>query len=296
MRWIVRIVVGFVAVAVVIVGGLYLAGTAKLNQEYSIAEPALLIPSDAASIARGAHLVSAIAKCSDCHGAGLGGSVFLDVPPFRVVAPNLTRGNGGVGSSFTDADYARAIRDGVGPDGRGLVVMPSFSYQYLSDADLADIIAYARSRPAADSNLPDTDIRPLGRILVAVGQLPAPDAASIDHAMRHVATMQPAATVEYGRYIAQTGGCTGCHGAGLSGGAVPGVPPSFPHAQNITPTGIGQWSDADIVRALRVGKRPDGSTMSTFMPWPATAKMTDQEMTALIMFLGSVPPRPTGTR
>jgi hypothetical protein len=63
-----------------------------------------------------------------------------------------------------------------------------------------------------------------------------------------------------------------------------------------TPTGIGQWSDADIVRALRVGKRPDGSTISTFMPWPASAQMTDQEMTALVLYLRSVPPRPTGTQ
>jgi mono/diheme cytochrome c family protein len=296
MRRVVAIVLTLVALVILGVAALYLMGTAKLNQKYSIAEPAIVIPTDAASIARGDHLVSAITKCSDCHGAGLAGRVFLEAPPFRIIAPNLTRGSGGVGATFTDADYVRAIRDGVGPDGLGLIVMPSFSYQYLSDADLADVIAYVKSRPAVDSHLPDTDIRPLGRILIGLGQLPPPDAGSIDHSMAHVATMSSAATVEYGHYIAQTGGCIGCHGAGLSGGAVPGVPPSFPHAQNITPTGIGQWSDADIVRALRVGKRPDGSTISRFMPWPATAKMTDQEMTALVMYLRTVPPRPTGTR
>lgn len=296
MRLVVRIVFGLVAVVVVVVAALYLMGTAKLNQKYSIAEPALVIPTDAASIARGQHLVVAVAKCADCHAAGFRGAVFLDVPPFRVVAPNLTRGSGGIGVGFTDADYIRAIRDGVGADGRGLLVMPSGSYQYLSDADLADIIAYVKSMPPVDSHLPETDIRPLGRILLGAGQLPPPDASSIDHSMTHVAAMPPAATVAYGHYIAQTGGCIGCHGAGLSGGAVPGVPPSFPHAQNITPTGIGQWSDPDIVRALRVGKRPDGSTISTFMPWPATAQMTDQEMTALVLYLRSVPPRPTGTR
>ena len=107
--------------------------------------------------------------------------------------------------------------------------------------------------------------------------------------------MPPADTVEYGHYIAQVGGCTGCHGAGLSGGPIPGVPPDFPPAQNLTPTGIGQWSDADIVRALRVGKRPDGTTINQFMPWPYTASMTDTEMAALIKYLRSVPPRPTGT-
>lgn len=175
--------------------------------------------------------------------------------------------------------------------------MPTASCQYLSDADLADIIAYVKSRPAIDNHLPETDLsRPLGRILFGAGQLPPPDASLIDHSMTHVAVMHPVATVDYGHFIAQTGGCIGCHGAGLSGGAVPGVPPDYPHAQNITPTGIGQWSDADIVRALRVGKRPDGTTINTFMPWPDTAQMTDQEMTALVMYLRTVPARPTGTR
>jgi len=72
------------------------------------------------------------------------------------------------------------------------------------------------------------------------------------------------------------------------------VPPDFPKAQNLTPTGLGQWSDADIERALRVGKRPDGSTIALFMPWPYTAKMTDTEMAALVKYLRSVPPRATG--
>ena len=296
MRWFLRIVLGLVVLVVVVAGVLYLMGTAKLNKTYSIAEPALAIPTDAGSIDRGQHLVAAIAKCADCHAAGFRGAVFLDVPPFRIIAPNLTRGSGGMGTSLTDADYVRAIRDGIGPDGHGLLVMPSASYQYLSDADVADIIAYVKSRPAVDNHLPETDIRPLGRILLGAGQLPPPDASEIDHSMTHVAAMPPAATVAYGHYLAQTGGCIGCHGAGLSGGAVPGVPPDFPHAQNITPTGIGQWSDADIVRALRVGKRPDGTTINKFMPWPATAQMTDQEMTALVMYLRTVPPRPTGTR
>jgi mono/diheme cytochrome c family protein len=296
MRWVVRIVLGLIALVVVVVGALYVIGTAKLNQTYSIAEPALAIPTDAASIDRGRHLAFAIAKCSDCHAAGLRGQVFLDVPPFRIIAPNLTRGNGGVGASLSDADFVRAIRDGVGPDGRGLMVMPSSDYAYLSDADLADIIAYVKTVPAVDNQLPQSDYRPLSRILLGAGQLPGPDAAMMDHSMKHQAAMPPAATVEYGHYIAQTGGCIGCHGAGLSGGAVPGVPASFPKAQNITPAGIGQWSDAAIVRALRVGKRPDGTTIDLFMPWPYTAKMSDQEMTALVLYLRSMPARPTGTR
>jgi len=232
----------------------------------------------------------------DCHNSGLSGKIFLDVPPFLIVAPNLTRGAGGVGASLSDTDIIRAVRDGVAPDGRALLVMPAEDFAYLSDADLADIVAFVKSVPPVDNPLPTSNVRPLGRILAGAGLLPPPPAAVIDHSMVHVATMPPAVTVEYGHYMAQVGSCVACHGAGLSGGAVPGVPPDYPKAQNLTPTGIGQWSDADIVRALRVGKRPDGTTINTFMPWPYTARMTNTEIAALIKYLRSVPPRPTGTR
>ncbi|HXW77182.1 MAG TPA: cytochrome c [Candidatus Eremiobacteraceae bacterium] len=296
MRWALLIVLVLVVLLVVSAVGLYIDGTIKLNHSYAFATPTLAIPTDKASIARGDHLAFAITKCSVCHGKGLSGQVFLDVPSlFRIVAPNLTRGSGGIGLAFSDGDYARAIRDGVAPDGRGLLVMPSADFAHLSDADLADIIAYVKSLPAVDNRLPDNDLRPLSRILLALGQVPMPDAASIDPSMTHAAAMPPAATVEYGNYLAHVGGCMGCHGAGLSGGPVPGVPPSFPPAQNITPTGIGKWSDADIVRALRVGKRPEGTTINPFMPWANTAAMTDTEMAALIKYLRSVPARPTGT-
>jgi mono/diheme cytochrome c family protein len=286
----------FLILVVVVVGALYLIGSAKLNQKYSVATATLAIPTDTASIERGRHFAVAIAKCSDCHNAGLSGKVFLDVPPFRLVAPNLTRGTGGVGGSLSDADIVRAIREGVAPDGHALLVMPSEDFTHLSDADLADIIAYVRSVPPVDNQLPASDVRPLGRIMLGAGLFPPAAAAVIDHSMVHVAAMPPADTIQYGHYMAQVGGCFSCHGAGLSGGAIPGVPPDYPKAQNLTPTGLAQWSDADIVRALRVGKRPDDTTINTVMPWPYTAQMTDTEMAALIKYLRSVPPRATGTR
>lgn len=296
MRWFLRIIACLVILVVVVVAALYIAGSAKLSRTYSVAESALAVPNDSASVARGRHLAVALTKCADCHGAGLAGKIFLDAPPFVIVAPNLTRGRGGIGATFSDSDYARAIRDGVAPDGHGLLAMPAADFAYLSDADLADIIAYVKSEPAVDHPLPATVIRPLGRILLGAGLLPTSDAASIDHTMTHSAAVAPTDTVGYGHYVAQVGGCLSCHGAGLSGGAIPGLPPSFPKAQNITPAGIGKWTDAEIVGALRVGKRPDGSTIDTFMPWPDTALMSDTEMMALVKYLRSVPARASGTR
>lgn len=290
MKWVGRIVVGLLVILAIAAAAISLISDKRLNRTYDIPAEALAlaVPSDPASIARGKHL-SVILGCTDCHGKNLAGSVFLDVPPFKLVAPNLTRGKGGVGGTLSDADLVRAIRHGVAPDGRAFLVMPSVNFDNLSDADLGAIVAYVKSVPAVDRELPPEDVRPLGRTLLALGMLPPPSAAEIDHRAAHARRVQPAVTVDYGRYLAQSAGCTHCHRPDLTGGPIPGLPPDAPHAQNITPAGIGTWSDADFVRALRVGKRPDNTTMSTLMPWPDFGQMSDAEIKAVLLYVRSVP-------
>jgi mono/diheme cytochrome c family protein len=299
LRWIGIVLGGLVGLLLIAALALYVVGGGRIDKTYTIAAEMVAVPTDQASIERGRHLAVAINKCADCHGITMGGSVFLDVtapPLFRAVAPNLTRGQGGVGDQLSDADFARAIRHGVGPDGRALLVMPAEDYAPMSDADVGAVIAYIRSLPPVDSQLPASEIRPLGRILLAAGQLPPFSAEVIDHAAARETVPPAGVTPEYGRYLAMTGGCTGCHGPGLSGGAIPGVPPDFPKARNLTPTGIGSWSEQDFFRALREGKRPDGSAINPFMPWQATRQMTDDEIRALLAYLRSAPPRPDGQR
>jgi cytochrome c553 len=298
LRWIGRVLLGLIGLVIVAIAAVYLISNAQLNKTYTIPQESLslTIPNDQASIERGKHLAVTIAKCTTCHGDNLAGQVFADVPPFRLVAPNLTRGQGGVGGQLTDADWARAIRHGVGPDGKGLLVMPSEDYTGFSDADLAAVIAYAKSVPPVDNQLPGIEVRLLGRVLLVLGQVPAPAAATIDHNVRQPATVAPAVTTEYGHYLAQTGACLGCHGPGLSGGPIPGSPPDFPPAANITPAGIGTWTDQDFFRALREGKRPDGTVINPAMPWMLTREMTDDEIKALLMYLRTVPAKPTGNR
>ena len=119
----------------------------------------------------------------------------------------------------------------------------------------------------------------------------------IDHNAPRPTGVTPGETVEYGQYLAV--GCSGCHGPGYSGGPIPGTPPEFPPAANITPdktTGIGNWSKADFVKALREGKRPDGTDINPFMPWKNFSQMTDQEVGALWLYLQTVPPKAKGGR
>jgi mono/diheme cytochrome c family protein len=252
-------------------------------------------PVDSVTLARGAHLVDVIGKCSECHGADLGGQVFIDDPGLgRVVAPNLTPG--GPLAAWSDAEIVRAIRHGVSRDGRRLLIMPSEDYNAFSDEDAATVLAYLRSRPAVTRDLPAHNLKFLARALMVTGQLPILSAEKIDHARKSPAHVVAEATPAYGKYLADVGGCTGCHGPGLSGGKIPGTPPDWKPAANITPAGIGKWTEADFFRALREGRRPVGAPIDSIMPWKRTAMMTDDEIRAVWLYLKSVPPRQFGMR
>jgi mono/diheme cytochrome c family protein len=270
---------------------LYVLSNRNMNKTYSVTPAAVVIPTDSASIERGRHLATARVICGECHGEDLGGTLFIDGMPFgRFVASNLTPG--GVGATYTDVDWVRAIRHGIGPDGKSLMIMPSEVFAGLGAEDLGALIAYLKTLPPVTRSLPATRLGPIGRMLVATGQAPVLIAELIDHTAP-IPTPPPAGeTVEYGRYLVATGGCQGCHGENLSGGPAGG--PDDPPAANITPTGIGPWSEAEFLNAFRTGKRPNGTDIHPFMPWKAMGRMTDGELRAIYLHLKTVPPRPYG--
>ena len=86
-------------------------------------------------------------------------------------------------------------------------------------------------------------------------------------------------TVEYGEYLATAGGCRGCHGPDLAGA----------HCPNITPGVIGSWSETGFKTLLRKGVRPNGVQLSSEMPWQIFSNLTDEEITAIYLFVRSVP-------
>lgn len=287
-----------IVVATAAAGTVYALSQRQLTQSYAqVTLRDIPVLHDSATLARGQHLATAVGKCVECHSSDFGGSVMIDDPAFaRITASNLTNGKGGVLTAYSDAELARAIRHGVKRDGSPAVLMPSDDWITLADDDVAAIIAYIRSMPPVDRELAPLTLRPVGRTLLALGQLPILPAARVDHSTRAPASMPVDTSIAYGRYMADVGGCTGCHGPGLSGGKVPGTPPEFKPASNLTPAGIGQWTDVQLESVLRTGKRPDGSELDPFMPSRYTAMLTATEMTALIRYLRSVPEKEFGNR
>jgi cytochrome c553 len=298
-KWMKRagIGVGSIVLAVILaVGVIYAASEVRFRHAY---DDVAVMPFRAAAatpegLAQGRHLATAIGKCVECHGDDLGGKVFMDAGPLGVVvATNLTSGTGGVAASYSDGQLERAIRHGIGADGRALAIMPSDAFAAMSDADMQALIAYLRTIPPVNRTVPATNVRALGRALYLAGKLDLFPAELMDHRAPRGAPVPVGVTVEYGEYLATIGGCRGCHSPDLAGAEAMG-PPGTPPPANLTPAGpLGQWSKDDFVRALRTGRRPDGTAISSFMPWALAGQMTDDEMSAVWMYLRSVPPKPT---
>jgi mono/diheme cytochrome c family protein len=289
-------VAGVVVLLAIAGGALYFASQRRIDGKFAVSAHTVSVPTDSLALARGRHIATAISKCADCHGLDLGGRQFIDEPPVaRLWATNLTRGQGGVGATYTDADWERAVRHGVGPNDRALLFMPSLEYQHLSDDDLGALIAYLRSLPPVDRAPVVNSVGPIARALMLKGDLDLLPAERVAHAT-HPAPAPVGVTPEYGEYLAEVGGCRGCHGPTLSGGPIPGTPPDWKPAANLTPTGIGHYTEEDFFRALREAKRPGGAPIDSLMPVKFTKDLTDDEIRALWLFLKTVPAKDYGHR
>lgn len=297
LKWVGVVIGGLVGLLVLMVVGVYLVVEARMNQTIDAPEDSVAIPSDPASLELGKH-VAEIRGCTDCHGENLAGGIFLEDPMVgRVVASNLTAGRGGVGAGYTDADWVRAIRYGATPEGKPLLFMPSNEFWYLSDRDLGAVIAFAKSVPPVDHELPGNRVALVLRAFyLLTGDIPLVPVEDIDLEAPRPPAPEPGVTVEYGRYLAV--GCIGCHGEGFSGGPIPGTPPDWPPAPNLTPGGeLAEWTEAEFIQAMRTGVSPHGHEIDNeYMPWQTIAKASDDELKALFLFLGSLPAREFGNR
>lgn len=285
-----------VAIVAVALSAVYIVSQRRIDQHITVAGHAVPIPTDSASIERGRHVVNAIGMCGDCHQPDFGGGVMIDEPAIaHLSALNLTTGEGGVGGTLSDLDWERAVRHGVAPDGRKLHFMPAHEYASINDDDFAAAVAYLKQVPKVARKQDANRFGPVGRALFLKGDIELLPADLMDHTAAHPAVIAPAPTAEYGKYLSVT--CRGCHGHTFSGGPMPGTPPDWKAPANITPEGIGRYTEADFARALREGRRPDGSPLDTmYMPVRFTKNLNDTEIAALYAFLKTLPPKPYGGR
>ena len=291
-KWLGIALGSLVALVLVGLGVLYFRGSAMIGQKYDIPAESIAIPTDVASIARGGHFVHAI--CVGCHTPDLSGMLMINAPFAQVYSANLTPGQGGAGAQFTNADFVRAIRHGVDDQGRALIIMPAHEFWNFSDQDLGDIIAYLRTVPPVDKQHPDPQINAMGRILFAAGAF-GPDivpASVIAHDLRPAAIPQ-GVTAAYGGYLVSVTGCHDCHGAQLAGGR--SAKPGALDAPNLTPGGeLQAWNAADFIHTIRSGTTPGGHTLNPDeMPWKDFQNYSDDELTAIFLYLQSQPALPT---
>ena len=282
-----RVVGGLVGLVLLVVLTAYFVSGARLRKHYDVAGKTVPLPSDSASLARGRALAT-LYGCTGCHTPDLAGMQMIDGFPFaKLASSNLTRGAGGIGGTYTDADFERAVRHGVKKDGTPLFIMPSHQYNRINDEELGRILAYVKSVPPVDRTPAPRVIYPMARVLHTFGA-PLVPAEKIDHATQRNPQPAPGPTREYGEYFA--GACRFCHGEDLGGkevGGEAGAPPSPPIGPNSL---VGKWTEAQFVQTMRTGVTPEGRKLrAQYMPWDAIGTLRDEELHALYTYLHDAP-------
>ena len=288
LKWVGMILGGILGLILVILVITNLISRSRTRKIYTFETQPVSIPEDSAAIREGQKWVQV--NCTECHGEDLSGGVVFSEPPIgHIEGPNLTRGEGGIGGTYSDEDWVRAIRHGVGPDGKPLLVMPSKAYYHYSDEDLGEIIAYLKSVPPVDQAQTDPRITPLGHALMVMGVFgDALSAETIDHTNSRPPAPGSSISPEYGEYLVEVTDCKTCHGGNLTGSSSPD--PDAPPAPDITSSGnVGGWSPEEFISTLRTGTTPENAVLSKYMPWKGYRHLSDVELQAIYQYLTSPP-------
>jgi mono/diheme cytochrome c family protein len=296
-KWVKRSAAALVALVLLagaaVYAGLQLADT-RMQRKVDLNVQPVAYRSDAQSLERGKYLFSS-RGCVDCHGANGGGKVFVDNgSDLRIKGPNISPGAGSVVAGYQAGDWVRAIRHGVAPGGRPLMIMPSEDYNRFTDDDFASLVAYVRALPPAAGGPAEVKLPLPARVLYGLGAI-QDAAAKIDHSRPPSQPVPEAVSLQHGAYVANM--CLGCHGPQLAGGRIPGGPPDWPAAANLTPgsgTVMTSYPDAQsMLKLFKTGKRPDGSPVKV-MPFDSLREMSETDVKALHLYLQSLKPAAKG--
>jgi mono/diheme cytochrome c family protein len=267
---------------------------------------ALMMPTAASAetaFERGDYLVNSILACGNCHtpmgpngpetAKTLAGGTPFEAPPFSVFSSNITPDEEtGVGK-WSDAELKTAIVQGERPDGVPLApIMPYAFYHVMTPADLDALVAYLRFVAPVKNAVPTPVYRQIIRAAPPPGFETPPTATEL-------------ATPEgRGKYLVGIGHCMECHTTrgphgepdfagrlGAGGMEIPG-PWGVSVAANITSSkakGLGDWTDAEIARAITEGVSRDGRQLKPPMAYGYYARLKPGDLDAIIAYLRTVP-------
>jgi mono/diheme cytochrome c family protein len=210
--------------------------------------------------------LSYVLGCRSCHGKSLTGAP-MSLSSSTLMAPNLTRL-----SKRTDAELDAALRQGLRPDGRSELAMPSQAYAGLTDAEAASLVAYVRSLPPSGEVAVQPPYGLILRMNLATGALKT----QADRHAEAAAPLDVDAKTAPGRHIAQIA-CTQCHGPDLKGGQ--GYP-----APDLTIRGYYDRKPFHVVMRTGEGLPRDMKLMSETAS-SSLSHLTDGEIDALYEYL-----------
>jgi len=300
---------GWVLVVLIVGGGVFVSARQNLRFD-ATPYPDVAASTDSAVIARGHYIVRVVAPCAGCHGdpsqrtayvsgadVPLVGGFAFDIPPGQFYTRNLTADTATGLGRVSDKAIARALRAGVGHDGRAL--LPFMEMQGLSDDDLRAVVSYLRTQPPVRNPVPPHHYTLLGKVIRAT-MLSKP----VGPSTTPLAQSPRGASIETGHYLVESVAlCWSCHtersqmtGA-LTGprfGGTTGFRESYDTARSWSPPNItsdpetgrlGKMNEDQFVARFRQGRVIPGSPM----PWQAFSRMNEEDLRAVYRYLKSVP-------
>lgn len=277
--------------------------------------PDLKVESTPQRIERGKYLANSVVVCMDCHSSrdwsqfaapmvpgteGIGGERFDRTMGFPGVFYSKNITPAGIGN-WTDGELYRTITSGVDRNNEPLFpVMPYHNYGEMADEDIYSIIAYIRTLPAIESNIPDREVdMPFSFIMRLMPQKGKPSVMP-----------EPTDTKAYGAYLVNAAGCRECHTQVNGGQVIPelefgggrtfNMPGGVLTTPNITPhvTGLGYWTQEQFIAKFKAYqdstyKSPVidfKSQYNTIMPWMMYSSMTERDLAAMYQYLRTLKP------
>ena len=261
-----------------------------------------------ARLERGKYLVESVMGCMDCHAQrdwskadaplisetkGRGGLLPFENLPGRIIAPNITPDVETGAGSWTDDMFARAIREGIGHDGRALFpIMPYENFRSLPDEDLASVIVYLRSLKPVRNELPKSEIAFPVNLLIRSAPRPISEPVPVPDLSSDVAR---------GEFLVKMASCAHCHTPHQKGAPIPGLdfgggfsltgPFGNVAAANITPdpSGIPYYDEKMFIQTLRTG-HVGARKLNPVMPWQFFKGMSDSDLKSIFAYLRTLEP------